>query len=156
MYTIQSEHFISPKRVLLILLIILFILLWLFYGTGVYGILSLISSLVLIFQFMTYSRTTLRITALYLQVTDYSFVRGEYKKYAIELDKISSSYYEVNKFDRWELLQRPFLELLFPSGNSILIIHTQEVKGIKIPFNGNDNGLRQLQEKLPDRYKNFF
>ena len=72
----------------------------------------------------------------------------------IELKNIQSSFYDKKIYDSWELIQRLFWELFFPSGASYLIINKLDGKKEEIRFDGNESELLKLQKELPQRIPN--
>ena len=102
-------------------------------------------------EFAVYSQTTLELTNDKLTVSRKGLSNENYE---IDLKDITSSFYDKKTYDNWELYQRLFLELLFPSGQSYLIINKQDGKSKKIPFNGNKSELLKLIQQLPNRLPN--
>ena len=102
-------------------------------------------------EFTAYCQTTLELTNDKLKVSRKGLSNENYE---IKLKDITSSFYDKKTYDNWELYQRLFWELLFPSGQSYLIINKQDGKSKKIPFNGNEIELLNLIQQLPNRLPN--
>lgn len=119
-----------------------------------YLIISAIFGFVAISQYSMHFKTFIELTSDTLKIKRKGLLGLINDEYKIELNSIQSTYYEKKTFDNWELYQRLLWELLFPSGQSFLIINLSRGKQEKIPFNGNEDQLKKLIEKLPERIPN--
>lgn len=142
------------KIVFVLILTITFFTLWLFDNNSFYILLTCVFGFVSLLEYTIHSQTTLELTDNYLKVKRKAFMNAINEEYIIELKNIQSSFYDKKKYDAWELYQRLLWELFFPTGQSYLIINKLDGKKNEIPFNGNENELFKLQNKLPDRVPN--
>ena len=136
------------------ILAITFFTLWLLDNNSFYIILTCVFGFVSLLEYTVYSQTTLELTDNYLKVKRKALMNVINEEYIIELGNIQSSFYNKKKYDAWELYQSLLWELFFPSGQSYLIVNKLDGKKNEIPFNGNENELLKLQNKLPDRVPN--
>ena len=102
-------------------------------------------------QIIIYSQTILELTKNNLIVKRKGLIKENYE---IELKNIRTTFYEEKKYDFWELYQRFFIEIFFPSGQSFLIVNLIDGDQKKIPFDGNLNDILNLMKKLPERLPN--
>jgi len=113
-------------------------------------------TLVTVLESLSYTQTFLELDATHLKMQRRGFNATVNEDYVVEREKIESVYYKKKTYDGWELYKRPFLELLFPSGQSFLILYMNGGKSIEVLFDGNEKDLRELLAKLPQRLPNEF
>src|SRR5690554_823490 len=128
-----------------------FLIRWIQKSDNDYWIISAFLLLFPLIELLTYSQTVLELTQSHLIVQRKGLVKESYE---IDLNHIQSSFYDKKTYDLWELYHRFFIELFFPSGQSVLIVNLTNGKSKKIPFNGKENDVLRLIEKLPEQLPN--
>lgn len=119
--------------------------------------LSMLFSLVLTFAFLVewliHAKTTLELSnnKLIIKRTGvFNLIKDDFE---IDLDDIDGTYYDKKIYDRWEIYQRFLWELIFPSGQSHLVIHLKNGKIQSIGFDGNEEELMAFLDSLPKKSK---
>lgn len=151
---IHSKNRNYLKTGFVLLLTVLFLILWLTKNQTFYIVFSGVLGFILLIEILSYSQSFIDLNDERIIIRHTAFFNLIKEDYHIELKNIQSSYFKKKKYDSWELYQRFFWEILFPSGQSYLVINTEDGKKIKIPFSGNKNEILKLQQKLPDRTPN--
>ncbi|WP_157454248.1 hypothetical protein [Crocinitomix catalasitica] len=151
---IHSKSRRSFKITFVLTLAIIFSIIWLLNNNSTYMILAGACCFLALLEYVVYGQTILELTTTQLKVQRKALLNTVNNEYVIELKNIQSSFYDKKIYDSWELSQRLFWELLFPSEQSYLIINILDGKKQEIPFNGNESELLKLQQKLPDRVPN--
>lgn len=109
---------------------------------------------VIFVEFFAYTQTFLEVNENSLKVRRKGALNLVNEDFEIQLKDIQSTFYQQKVYDKWELYQRFFWELFFPSGQSVLIIHLNCGETQQIPFDGNVHELVAFANKLPDRAPN--
>jgi len=151
---IHSKNRNYLKTGFVLLLTVLFLILWFTKNQTFYIVFSGVLGFILLIEILSYSQSFIDLNDERIIIRHTAFFNLIKEDYHIELKNIQSSYFKNKKYDSWELYQRFFWEILFPSGQSYLVINTEDGKKIKIPFSGNKNEILKLQQKLPDRTPN--
>lgn len=151
---IHSKNRNYLKTGFVLLLTVLFLILWFTKNQTFYIVFSGVLGFILLIEILSYSQSFIDLNDERIIIRHTAFFNLIKEDYHIELKNIQSSYFKKKKYDSWELYQRFFWEILFPSGQSYLVINTEDGKKIKIPFSGNKNEILKLQQKLPDRTPN--
>lgn len=111
-------------------------------------------AVVILIQFLTFSRTTLTLDDEKLSMKRSSFGGVLKDGFEIELTQIRTFALRKRVHDNWELLQRPIWEFLFPSGEHSITIHLIDAAPKTFQFKGNLEILENFLSKLPQRIPN--
>ncbi|EDM45102.1 hypothetical protein SCB49_03239 [unidentified eubacterium SCB49] len=152
---IKSESRKSIKIAFVVISAFIFFILWLVKDNSFYIFLTGIFGFISLLEYVAYGQTILELTATELKVQRKVMLNIISEDFTIELKNIQSSFYDKKTYDSWELYQRLAWELLFPGGQSHLVIHKLDGKKHKIIFNGNETELLNLQKELPKRIPNY-
>lgn len=149
----------SKKRPILKHYVLGLIALWLLYKliTDFNTFFALIFAILVLFiliEILTFKYTELTIENNQLIVIQKNYFYSITKKQIIDFKDIHLAYYELEKYDSYELIFRPLLELLFPSGNSFIQITTLDKKTQRVYFKGDSKKVEQFISRLPDRTPN--
>lgn len=114
---------------------------------------SLVLTFAFLVEWLIHAKTTLELSnnKLIIKRTGvFNLIKDDFE---IDLDDIDGTYYDKKIYDRWEIYQRFLWELIFPSGQSHLVIHLKNGKIQSIGFDGNEEELMAFLDSLPKKSK---
>lgn len=122
---------------------------WLENNNSANLLFSLCLFFVAVIEISLYTQTFLELSHNSLKVKRKGGLNLINQEFELELKNIDYVFYKTKTYDNWELYFRFFWELMFPSGQSSLIIHLKNNTIISIPFDGSKEELLNLIKKLP-------
>ena len=145
--TLNSKPRNLFRYVLFSLLIICLLLLSYFWVAAVIAFL-------LVTEALLYSKTSITLKNNFLHIKRTLFIDITMEEFSIDLNEIQSTYYHVEKYDSSALWHRFFIEIFFPSGQSVLHISLSNGKKHAILLNAHPDEVAAFQAHLPDRVPN--
>src|SRR5690554_7522251 len=114
---IHSKNRNYLKTGFVLLLTVLFLILWFTKNQTFYIVFSGVLGFILLIEILSYSQSFIDLNDERIIIRHTAFFNLIKEDYHIELKNIQSSYFKKKKYDSWELYQRFFWEILFPSGD---------------------------------------